>query len=311
MSSRPNCCFVPLSLVEEENTVKRESSRRDFVKAAGVGVLGTTLGASTATAQSDPERRGVRWGFLMDAHRCKGCLACVVACKTEFEVPLGAFRCAVKEYEYGRFPNARRAYIPTLCNQCEKPPCVEVCPTDVVEHTFTGADGSTVKFKDHAATFKRPDGIVQMDYRQCVGCGKCIEACPYGVRFLHKRIPAWKLEADFGRKEGDPITKDTMLAPDKCDWCAHRLEKGVVPSCVNTCPSGARLIGNLNDPHSEVSKRLAEHKDSVQVLLPDKGTNPQCFYIRAEVENLDKAFSDGVDQRDRYGLETPTESSET
>ncbi len=240
----------------------------------------------------------------MDAHRCKGCLACVVACKTEFEVPLGAFRCAVKEYEYGRFPNTRRAYIPTLCNQCANPPCVDICPTDVVEHTFTKPDGATVKFEGHAATFKQPDGIVQIDPHECVGCGKCIEACPYDARFLNKRIPAWKLEAEFGRKPGDPITADTTLAPDKCDWCTHRLEKGVVPSCVNTCPSGARLIGNLNDPDSEISKRLAEYKGSVKVLLPGKDTDPQCFYIRAEVKNLDKAFRDGVDQRDRYDLES-------
>lgn len=277
------------------------------MKAAGVGIASTALGAGTATAQQGSTKAGVRWGFLMDAHRCKGCLACVVACKTEYEVPLGAFRCAVKEYEHGRFPNARRAYIPTLCNQCEKPPCVEVCPTEEEELTFTQADGTTVKFKGKTATCKRPDGIVQMDYDKCLSCEKCLEACPYGVRFLHKRIPAMAIEAEFGRKPGDPITAKTKLTVDKCDWCSHRLKKGVVPSCVNTCPSSARLIGNLNDPDSEISKRLAEHKDDVKVLLPDKGTNPQCFYIRAEVEDLDKAFDDGVDQRDRCESESPSE----
>jgi len=281
--------------------LKTESSRRDFVKAVGVGALATGLGAGVAVAQPGPKPANVPWGFLMDAHRCKGCLACVVACKTEFEVPLGAFRCAVKEYEYGRFPDTRRAYIPTLCNQCEKPACVEACPTDVVEHTFTQPDGTTVKFEDKAATFKRPDGIVQMDHARCTGCGKCIDGCPYGVRFRHKGILA-----------GDPPPDKKLEAIDKCDWCIHRLQEGVVPSCVNTCPSGARLIGNLNDPDSEISKRLAEHKDSAEVLLPDKDTNPQCFYIRTAslaaggtaVKNLDKAYRDGVDQRDQYDLES-------
>ena len=94
-----------------------ESSRRGLVKAAGEVIVPTALGAGADTAQSDPERRGVRWGFLMVLHRCNDCLACVVACKTEFEVPLGAFRCAVKEYEHGRFPNTRRAYIPTWIGQ--------------------------------------------------------------------------------------------------------------------------------------------------------------------------------------------------
>ena len=273
--------------------MKTESSRRDFVKAAGAGIVGTALGAGTATAQTDSKKADVPWAFLMDAHRCKGCLACVVACKTEHEVPLGAFRCAVKEYEYGRYPDTGRAYIPTLCNQCEKPACVEECPTDLVELTFTDSDGNTVKYEGKAATHRRPDGIVEVDHSHCTGCGKCIEGCPYGVRFRHKEILA-----------GDPPPDKELQAIDKCDWCTHRLEKGVVPSCVNTCPSGARLIGNLNDPDSEISKRFAEYEDSAEVLLPDKGTNPQCFYIRAEVKNLDKAFRDGVDQRDNYDVES-------
>ena len=273
--------------------MKTGSSRRDFVKAAGVGIVGTAIGVSQATAQSSSRQAGISWGFLMDAHRCKGCLACVTACKTEFEVPLGAFRCAVKEYEHGSFPNTGRAYIPTLCNQCEKPACVEACPTDVVEHTVTGPDGAEVKFQGKAATFKRPDGIVEVDQTNCTGCGKCIDACPYGVRFRHKGVIA-----------GDTPPGKKLNAIDKCNWCLHRLEKNVVPSCVNTCPASARLIGNLNDPDSEISKRLAEHKGNVKVLLRDKGTYPQCFYIRAEVKNLDKAYRDGVCQRDSYEFES-------
>ncbi len=300
------CSYVASPLIEEDGTLKTESTRRGFVKAAGVGVVGTALAAGAATAQPVSKQANVRGGFLMDAHRCKGCLACVVACKAEFEVPLGAFPCTVKEYEYGRFPNTRRAYIPTVYNQCEKPACVELCRTEVVEHTFTHPDGTTVKFKDKAATFKRPDGIVEIDHAACTACGACLgtDGCPYGVRFSHKRIPAMAVEAEFGRKPGDPITADTLLVVDKCDWCIHRLEKGIVPSCVNTCPGSARLAGNLNDPDSEISKRLAEHKDSVKVLLADKGTSPQCFYIRSEVKNLDKAFRDGVGQREQYDIES-------
>lgn len=277
-----------------------ETSRRDFVKVAGAGVVGAALVAERAKSQESGQKKGVRWGFLMDLHRCKGCLACVVACKTEFEVPLGVFRCAVKEYEHGKYPAARRAYIPTVCNHCDNPPCVAVCPTEEVEHTFVGADGKEVKFKDHAATYKQPDGLVKIDAKACVGCGKCIEACPYGVRFRHPRVPAWGIESQFGRKEGDPITVDTVLAADKCDWCSHRIAEGIVPSCVNTCPSGTRVFGDLNDPESEISKRLAKYKDSVKVLLPGKKTDPHCFYIRSEVEDLDEAYTAGVDQRDRH-----------
>jgi tetrathionate reductase subunit B len=273
--------------------LKPTSSRRDFVKVAGMGIVGTALGAGTAVAQAESKQAKVKWGFLMDGHRCKGCLACVVACKTEWEVPLGAFRCAVKDYEYGSYPDTRRSFIPTLCNQCDKPGCVEACPTDVVEHTFTDSDGTEIKYKDKAATFKQPDGIVEIDHSKCTGCGKCLDGCPYGVRFRHKRI-----------KAGDPPPGKELEAADKCNFCAHRLKEGIVPSCVNTCPGSARLIGDLNDPESEISKRLAEHKDEVQVLLKDKGTDPQCFYIGMEVKNLDKAFRDGVDQRDQYDLES-------
>ncbi len=263
------------------------------MKAAGAGIVGTGLVASPLLAQTGDGKSAVRWGFLMDASRCKGCLACVVACKTEWDVPLGAFRCAVKDYEYGSYPKTRRTFIPTVCNQCDKPGCVEACPTDVVDHEFTDAGGATIAYKDKAATFKRPDGIVEMNPQHCTGCGKCLDGCPYGVRFRHERI-----------KAGDPPEGKELEAVDKCNWCAHRLKEGVVPSCVNTCPGKARLIGNLNDPNSEISKRLAEHKDDVQVLLESKGTSPQCFYIGVEVKNLDKAFRDGTNQRDQYDLES-------
>ncbi len=273
--------------------MKTTSSRRDFVKIAGVGIVGAGLGASPALSHASEGTQGVRWGFLMDAHRCKGCLACVVACKSEWETPLGAFRCAVKDYESGSYPETKREFIPTLCNQCEKPECVEACPTDVVDLEFTDAAGKTVKYQGKAATFKRPDGIVDINPAACTGCGKCLDGCPYGVRFRHQRI-----------KAGDPPVGKELEAADKCNWCSHRLKEGVVPSCVNTCPGKARLIGDLNDPNSEISKRLAEHKDEVQVLLEDKGTGPQCFYIGVEVKNLDKAFRDGVSARDQYDLES-------
>lgn len=106
-----------------------------------------------------------RWAMVMDTRRCTGCQACTVACKSENEVPLGVFRTHVRYYETGTFPEARRMRLPHICNHCDNPPCVSVCPT--------------------GASIKRGDGIVFVDYSTCIGCKSCMAACPYGARFTH------------------------------------------------------------------------------------------------------------------------------
>ena len=121
------------------------------------------------------------------------------------------------------------------------------------------------------ATYKRPDGMILNDMSLCIGCYKCIDACPYGVRSI------------------DPFVKLTLpnrekdLGIDKCTFCAHRVDQGLMPSCVNTCPGRARIFGDLNDPDSEVSKlakefKLLENKDKT-TLLPGEKTDPHNFYI--------------------------------
>lgn len=114
------------------------------------------------------------------------------------------------------------------------------------------------------ATFQRQDGIVMVDDTICWGCGYCINACPYDKRFFN------------------PITK----VADKCNLCAHRLDQGLLPACVETCVGGARVCGDLNDPHSEVSRLLAQFPTTV--LRPSQGTRPQVFYINldARVQNV-------------------------
>ncbi len=176
-----------------------------------------------------------RWGFLIDLRRCIGCHSCTVACKAENEVPLGVFRCWVKTVEVGRYPRVRRMFLPQLCNNCENPPCVAVCPVE--------------------ATWKREDGIVVVDPHKCIGCRYCMASCPYGVRYLHP----------------------TMNIVEKCHWCVHRVERGLRPACVEACPAGARIFGDLNDPDSGISRMLS--LNPIQGLKPDLGTGPQTFYI--------------------------------
>ncbi len=107
----------------------------------------------------------VRWAKLVDQARCIGCHACSTACKSENQVPLGVHRTYVKYVDVGRFPQARRAFQVTRCNQCAEPPCVYACPT--------------------SAMHQRPDGIVDFDKRVCIGCKACIAACPYDAIFIN------------------------------------------------------------------------------------------------------------------------------
>jgi len=248
-------------------------NRRDFLKAgmaAGAVAAGTTAGVSSGAA-------GVpKWGFIVDLDRCIGCKACAIACKAEFDTRLGVFRSQVMYFEHGKYPEAKNDFLPWLCNHCENPPCVPVCPVEPIEDMFMG-----VKFEKRA-TYVRPDGAVLVDQDRCIGCGLCLQNCPYRVRFF-----------DPGRRSGG----NPELPPAaKCDYCVHRLDAGVVPSCVNTCQARARIIGDLNDPGSEVSRILKEKKSAV--LLPEQGTKPKIHYIGKNSERINEALRKGEDLRE-------------
>jgi Fe-S-cluster-containing dehydrogenase component len=130
---------------------------------------------------------------------------------------------------------AKGFFVPKLCNQCEKPSCVQVCPV--------------------GATYKTGDGVVLVDRKWCIGCGYCIMACPYGVRFFHPKYHV----------------------AEKCTFCYHRITKGMKAACVDACAFGARKIGLINDPQSEVHKIITTER--VAVLKPEFGNEPHVFYI--------------------------------
>lgn len=211
-----------------------------------------------------------QWAFGVDATRCIGCNKCVEACKAENSVPGDAhhFRTWVERYvtlngEQGphidshadpiniattdseanyrfsdRYQDAdvkQAFFVPKLCNHCERPACVQVCPT--------------------GATFRTPDGVVLVDREYCIGCQYCIQACPYGARYLNPELHV----------------------ADKCTWCYHRITRGMQPACVEVCPVGARIFGDLNESGSPISKFIRENR--VDVLKPETGNKPRVFYV--------------------------------
>lgn len=213
--------------------------------------------------ETDASNSPHHWGMVIDLRKCIGCQSCVVACKSENNVPVGVYRTWVQVVETGQWerdpdgdgpvaidgetyvPTVKRFSLPRLCNHCDDPPCVEVCPVK--------------------ATFKREDGLVLIDYPKCIGCGYCIQACPYDARFFN------------------PIQQTA----DKCTFCVQRIDRGLLPACVTSCVGRARVFGDLNDPNSEVGTLIAQHP--TERLNISAGTHPQVFYIQLDGDLVDSA----------------------
>lgn len=146
---------------------RAKHTRRQLLKTFAATAIAAIASVRIA-AHSKPKlpKRKIQYAMLIDTRRCTGCHACTVACKSEFDVPLGVNRSWVEYTEKGDFPNVQRTFLPRLCNHCSDPPCVGVCPT--------------------GATYRRDeDGIVVVDSEICIGCKYCILACPYDARFLN------------------------------------------------------------------------------------------------------------------------------
>jgi len=245
-------------------------NRRQMLGGTGAAVAGT-VALATPISRAEAAPKVARWVMVMDLRRCVGCRACTVSCKAENDVSLGRFRTVIQENTWGEFPATKKGFLPLMCNHCTgnkkdgNPPCIVACPQFPGKRAkFITPEGKKIRYRT-GGTYKRPDGIVLIDTEQCIGCGKCIDACPYGVRSFNP----------FVKAGADP----SKQAADKCTMCAHRVDKGVEPSCVNTCQGRARIFGDLNDPESEVSKLVKEHNLADSVLLPEKNTDPHVFYI--------------------------------
>ena len=176
----------------------------------------------------------MRYAMVIDTLKCVGCSDCVVACQTENDVPIGYCRDWITETVNGAYPNIELELKSELCNHCDNAPCVRCCPT--------------------GASHQLDNGIVLVTGNECIGCGACIESCPYDARYQHP---------------------DGYV--DKCTFCHHRLEKGQLPACVSVCPTKCMYFGDLDNPNSEVSKLLKNRKH--KTLAPEAGPKPQVYYL--------------------------------
>lgn len=244
---------------------RRKFSEKLFTLVASLTLIGKFYNkakAQTPASDYDPSKHYYGMGIQID--KCIGCGRCVEACKDENSVPKEPFffRTWVERYVIKKDGDVivqnidprindasvgvnekdmlRSFFVPKLCNQCDHPPCVQVCPV--------------------GATFKTVDGVILVDDKRCIGCRYCIQACPYGARYLH------------------PETETA----DKCTFCYHRITKGLLPACVEVCPTQARIFGDVKATASPLSRFKRMNK--LHVLKPSLNTEPKVMYSNLDGE---------------------------
>lgn len=218
------------------------SGRRDFLaKTAATLTLApgvTLMSLAQARPADQPVTETVRWGLLVDANRCaEGCDACVQACNEEHGLQsLGRPTTDAQWIRKVTLRNKATGHVTTLplmCQHCEHPPCVDVCPT--------------------GASFRRVDGIVLVDKHICIGCRYCMMACPFKARsFIHEVLTEQVPDVPRG--------KGTV---ESCTLCVHKVDRGDgTTACAEACAKDghhAIVFGDLKDPDSEISKQLTNY----------------------------------------------------
>ncbi|MBI4879845.1 MAG: 4Fe-4S dicluster domain-containing protein [Planctomycetes bacterium] len=209
-----------------------------------------------------------RWLMVIDTRKCVGCHACTIACVAENRLPPGVVYRPVVTEELGVFPNVALRFTPRPCMHCDQPPCTPVCPVK--------------------ATWKRPDGIVVIDYDKCIGCGYCVTACPYNARtrnlgeYYTDGTPARqpyesRPSFEYGKLWDREGHRSPVGNARKCHFCLHRLEEGMLPECVTSCIGRATFFGDAADPDALVAELCA--RPNARRLLEEKGTAPRVVYL--------------------------------
>ena len=224
------------------------------------------------TIRDDRPIPGTKFVYAINLSLCNGNGKCVEACHREnnhnratnesyiriLEMPIGTMDMEEGNLTYTHpVPAEGKFYLPVQCQQCDNPPCVHACPVQ--------------------ATWKEEDGIVVVDYNWCIGCRYCEAACPYHARRFnwHKpEVPADEINPDQSYLSNRIRPQGVV---EKCTYCLHRTRRGRLPACLEACPTGARVFGNILDPDSEI-RWLFENK-RVFILKEHLGTQPAFFYF--------------------------------
>lgn len=231
-------------------------------------------------AQDRPTARH-KWGMVVDADRCTGCQACVVACQAENNLPVNeeshflGFRAKewirIERYWVGEFPNVRARFLPVLCQQCANAPCEPVCPVYATAHN--------------------PEGLNMQVYNRCIGTRFCGNNCPWQVRFFNFDQPRWP--DPLASQLNPDVTVRSTGVMEKCSFCIQRIRRleraakaqgrdlkdgEVQTACAQACPPGALVFGDLNDPNSRVSQLAKDRR--AYLLLGDLGTEPVVTYLK-------------------------------
>ena len=220
---------------------------------------------------------GVGFAYALNLTRCIGCRKCAHACVAEnnqsrdFEDDISMSYIRVLEMEQGRInvetsnlyydpetvPQPGKYYMPVQCHQCRNAPCTKACPVN--------------------ATWQEDDGIVTIDYNWCIGCRYCMAACPYDARRFNwekPKVPPEKINPKQSYLSNRIRPKGVV---EKCTFCLHRTREGKNPACLEVCPTGARVFGNILDPESEINYVLKNKR--VFILKEEVGTDPRFYYF--------------------------------
>jgi molybdopterin-containing oxidoreductase family iron-sulfur binding subunit len=280
-----NAC-APLSSLTDEERELRLLAWREYIKGnyrsmteeeradtiARLERLAKIKRGADVTIQSSGAQPGVVFGYAFNISKCKGFRSCVEACINENNLDRRAATQYIRifEMENGEIdldradatfqhevPADGHFYLGTQCFQCADPPCVKVCPV--------------------GATWQEPDGITVVDYDWCIGCRYCMAACPYWARRFNWSEPEVPIEELNPNQHylGNRARKAGVV--EKCTFCIHRSRQGRLPACVEACPTGARVFGNLLDPNSEIRWVLANKR--VFRLKEELNTEPRFWYF--------------------------------
>jgi len=232
-----------------------------------------TYGVAMTIDNTQPhELEETVFGYALNISKCKGYRKCVTACVKEnnlsrepeiqyirvLEMEKGSMNLEKSDHYYDgkSVPVKGKFYLPIQCQHCEDPPCTKACPTQ--------------------ATWQEKDGAVVIDYNWCIGCHYCVVACPYWARHFNWDDP------EIPKEEFNPQTHYLSNRPrergvmEKCTFCLHRTRKGRLPACLEACPTGARVFGNILDPKSEI-RYILENK-TVFRLKESLNTEPKFWY---------------------------------